>query len=236
VASVVGRSGHGKIESVRADGSEVAGFPEGSTVVRRDVLRGKVWTAAPYRVIRDTGTELVLACWPGVEMLAPTTWIQWLRSGDEAVRNQGIPNLVDGRWELDRWAWRDRTLLARFAAGDYFSVTRFFDAEGGCGGWYVDFVRPYRRTRIGIDTFDLLLDLIVTADLSGYRWKDEDEYARGRRLGLIDDALHQRVDAAREQVISLIESRRGPFADDYSWWRRDPAWPTPVLPIDAVHL
>jgi protein associated with RNAse G/E len=141
--------------------------------------------------------------------------------------------MLAGHWELDRWTWRDTTLLARFAAGDYFSVSRFFDAGGG--GWYVDFVQPYRRTPIGIDTFDLLLDLIVTADLSGYRWKDEDEYARGRRLGLIDDALHQSVDAAREQVISLIESRQGPFADDYSSWRPDPAWPTPVLPIDAVH-
>jgi hypothetical protein len=70
----------------------------------------------------------------------------------------------------------------------------------------------------------------VEADLSGYRWKDEDEYAQGRRLGLIDDALHQRVEAAREQVIALIESRQGPFADDWSAWRRDPAWPIPQLP------
>jgi hypothetical protein len=70
----------------------------------------------------------------------------------------------------------------------------------------------------------------VKADLSGYRWKDEDEYAQGRRLGLIDDVLHQRVDTAREQVVSLIESRQGPFAEDWSPWRRDPAWPAPVLP------
>ena len=88
-----------------------------TTVVRRDVLRGKVWTAAPYRVIRDTGTSLMLACWPGVEMIAPTTWIQWMRTGDEAVRKQAIPNLAADRWELDRWAWRDTTLLARFDVG-----------------------------------------------------------------------------------------------------------------------
>lgn len=207
-----------------------AAFPEGSTVVRRDVLRGKVWTAAPFRVIRDTGTDLVLACWPGVERLAPTTWIEWLRTRNRAVRGQAIPDLVAGRWELDRWAWRRTTLVTQFGAGQYFSVSRFIDPADGGARWYVDFIRPYQRTAVGIDTFDLLLDLVVEADLSRYRWKDEDEYAQGRRLGLIDDALHQRVDAARQQVLALIESRRGPFADDWSSWRRDPAWPPPVLP------
>ena len=105
---------------MQADGAGVAAFPEGSTVVRRDVWRGKVWTAAPYRVIRDTGTELVLACWPGVEMLAPVTWIEWLRTGDDAVRKLAIPSLATGRWELGQWTWRDTTLLARFGVGDYF--------------------------------------------------------------------------------------------------------------------
>jgi hypothetical protein len=156
---------------VTVDGALAAVFPEGATVVRRDVLRGKVWAAAPYRVIQDTGTGLMLACWPGVEMLVPTTWIQWLRTGDDAVRKQAIPNLAAGCWELDRWAWRDTTWLARFEAGQHFSVSRFFDPEGRCGGWYVDFVRPYRRSPIGIDTFDLLVDLVVTPDLSACRWK-----------------------------------------------------------------
>ena len=106
--------------------------------------------------------------------------------------------------------WRDTTLTVQFGAGDRFSVSRFIRPGQGSNGWYVDFVRPARRTPLGIDTFDLLLDLVVTADLSEYRWKDEDEYAHGCRLGLIDDALHRRVDAAGEQVVALIESPRGP--------------------------
>lgn len=218
------------IGSMQADGAGQATFPEGSTVVVRDVLRGKVWTASPYRVIRDTGTQLALACWPGTEMLKPATWTQWLRTGDDTVRRQAIPNLAAGRWELDRWTWQHTTLLKWSRPGDYFSVSHFFGAQGRCEGWYVDFIRPWRRTPRGIDTFDLLLDLVVKADLSGYQWKDEDEYVQGRRLGLISDALHQRVDAAREQVVTLIESRRGPFAEDWSSWQRNPAWPTPALP------
>jgi hypothetical protein len=40
-------------------------FPVGSTVVRRDALDGRIWAAAPYRVLADSGAELVLGCWPG---------------------------------------------------------------------------------------------------------------------------------------------------------------------------
>lgn len=74
------------------------------------------------------------------------------------------------------------------------------------------------------------MDLVVTADLSAYCWKDEDEYAQGRRVGLIDDALHRRAEAARRHVISLVESRQGPFAGGWSSWRPDPSWLLPALP------
>ena len=205
-------------------------FPEGSTVVRRDTLRGKVFSAAPYRVIRDTGAELVVALWPGVEMLAPSTWTEWLRTGNAAVRKQAIPNMAAGRWALDRWVWRDTTVLARYEPGQHFSVSSFFDRQGHHRAWYIDFIRPCQRTSDGFDTLDLLVDLVVTPDLSACRWKDEDEYAQGRRLGLIDDTLHRRVEAARQHVISLVESRQGPFAEDWSSWRRDPSWPLPTLP------
>jgi hypothetical protein len=54
----------------------VQAFADGSTVVRRDVFRGSVWSAKPFRAVSDTGDVLALAVWPGVEMLAPTTWIE----------------------------------------------------------------------------------------------------------------------------------------------------------------
>jgi len=217
--------------------NKVAGqFAEGSTVVRRDVLRSKIWTAAPFRVVEDSGDVLVLACWPGTEILSPTTWIEWLRTGDNTVRRQGILNLASGRWELARWTWRDTTLVTRSNANDCFSVYRFFDQSKAQSSWYINFERPFTRTRIGIDTFDLFLDLIVEPDLSGHTWKDEDEYEHGRRLGLIDDALHADVEESRLRVRGMVESRQGPFAGTWSSWEPDPNWPTPELPADVLSI
>lgn len=172
----------------------------------------------------------MIACWPGVVLMPPTTWIEWVRSGDPAVRRQGIAKLAGGRWELGRFTWRDTTLLVRYTAGQYFSVSRYFDRDDRCGDWYVDFIRSPRRTAFGIDTFDLFLDLIVTDDLSSHHWKDEAEYAQGRRLGIIDDATHAHVEAARQQVLGLVDAHQGPFAETWSSWRRDPNWPCPELP------
>jgi uncharacterized protein DUF402 len=207
-------------------------FAPGSTAVRRDVLRGRVWTATPNRVLADDGGVVVLVCWPGVRMLGPTTWTHWLRTGDDAVRERAIPDLAAGRWELEPWIWRDTTMVSEFRPGQHFSVHRLLSGEPAT--WYVNFELPYRRTPIGIDTFDLLLDLEVAPDLSGYRWKDEDEYAQGRRVGLIDDATHAEVSRARDQVLALVEAADGPFALDRSGFRRDPAWPLPTLPEDAL--
>ncbi len=178
---------------------------------------------------------LALARWPGVVGLWNKPWIEWLQTGDDSLRTRAINELGAGTWELARWTWRDTTKLDLLVQDAYFSVSLFFADDNRPGGWYIDFTRPYRQTPIGVDTFDLLLDLIIEPDLS-HRWKDEEEYQQGRRLGIISDADHQHVQEAREQVIALAEQRTGPFDDRWRTWHRDPAWPVPSLPADALPL
>ncbi|WP_431924082.1 hypothetical protein [Nonomuraea jabiensis] len=173
-------------------------FDEGATAVRRHAWNGKVWTAAPYRVLQDTDEYFVVAGWPGLKSLASTTWITSFLNGGSR-RGQTIDELASGRWELGWWTWRGTIVRS----------------------WY------------GIDTFDLLLDLIVEPDLSRHRWKDEDEYRHGRRLGLIDDQVHRHVSAARDEVVGLVETGQGPFACDWSAPAHE-LWQTPTLPADAL--
>ena len=213
-------------------------FQPSTTVVRRDVHAGRVWTAMPQRVVADTGHVLTLAYWPGIESLAPTTWITSTRTDDQALRERGLADLAAGTWTLDRYRWTGTALLSHFLAGEWFSVHCFQDAATGEPlRWYVNFEKPFlRRPGVGIDTLDLCLDLVITPDLSGHRWKDRAEYAQARRLGVIDDYLHRQVEQAQGRALTMLDNESGPFAGGCPTWTPDPAWPPPELPSDAEHV
>ncbi|MEV4749098.1 DUF402 domain-containing protein [Streptosporangium sp. NPDC049248] len=210
-------------------------FPTGTTAIRRDTYAGRVLTAMPHRVIHDTGGEIALACWPGVQSLVPTTWIDWLQTGNPASRDAALRAYAARQWELGRWTWRDTIWLSITTQGAFFSVNLYFNAEHhSLDRWYVNFQRPCQRTTEGIDTFDLALDLVVEPDLSRWTWKDQGEYDQSRRMGIITDAEHRGVQAARAEVVAMIESRHGVFGANWPEWRADPSWPVPILPAEAM--
>lgn len=208
-------------------------FAPGSTVVRRDVFRGRLWSAEPRRVLSDDEDGLLLAHWPGTRSRNATTWVDYLLTGDDRTRKQALPNIANDRWELTGWTWRDTIVLAWYDVDPDFSIHRRFDADGRPIGWYVNFERPPRWTGDGFETFDLLLDIDAAPDLSRSRWKDEDEYRQGRELGIVGEDDHHRVREARPRAVALLESRGGPFAGEWPRWRPEPSWPAPALPGPA---
>ncbi|NUQ99244.1 MAG: DUF402 domain-containing protein [Streptomyces sp.] len=215
-------------------------FLPGETAVRRDVFRERVWSALALRVVADAPEALVLGCRPGAEMRAPTNWIDWLLTGDATARSRAVPDLARGQWQLGRWSWRDTAHLQWVPADAWFSVNAFYDPADGhrLTHWYVNFQHPMRRTAIGFDTFDLLLDLVISPDLSQRTWKDEDEYAHGRRLGVVSESDHLAVEESRAEAVAMIEARLGPFAPDAGWrdWDSAPDQSAPELPADALSV
>lgn len=207
-------------------------FETGQTVVRRDVHRcGGVWTEHALRVVADTNEALVTACPPGAETRWPALYVKARDDGDRSARTKAFDAMATGVWELAAAAWRETEVLLWKPPGAWFSVNAFY-TSAGLRNWYVNFEHPTHRTPCGFDTFDLVVDLVVHPDLTGWQWKDEDEYAHVRRLGIITDTEHQAVDIARGQVLAMLAERSGPFADAAAWsaWRWDPAWPAPRLP------
>ncbi|MFF7369784.1 DUF402 domain-containing protein [Streptomyces tricolor] len=210
-------------------------FKAGQTVVRRDVHRtGRVWSEHALRVVADTSEALVAACPPGAETRWPALYIKARTDGDRSVRTEAFDAMATGVWELADAVWQETELLLWKPPAAWFSVNAFYTA-GGLRNWYVNFEHPTRRTTDGFDTFDLTVDLVVDADLTGWRWKDEDEYAHVRRLGIVTDTEHHAVNAARDQVLAMLAERSGPFADAAAWsdWRWNRAWPAPRLPRPA---
>jgi hypothetical protein len=221
----------------------VRSFETGQTVVRRDVHRtGRVWSAQALRVVADTDEALVTACTPGAEARWPALYAKARVDGDRSVRTEAFDAMATGRWELAAGVWQETDLLLWKPPTAWFSVNAFYVPDGPgrrLRNWYVNFEHPTSRTETGFDTFDLTVDLVVTPDLTRWEWwewKDEDEYAHVRRLGIISDTDHLAVDAAREEVLALLAEPAGIFAQADRWaaWRWEPAWPTPRLPQPAT--
>jgi predicted RNA-binding protein associated with RNAse of E/G family len=207
-------------------------FEPGTEIVIRDVIFGRPYAVWPQRVIADSGSELVALLRPGTVGVGPALWIQSLRNDDPAAREAFLPALATGECEVGEWTWRRTTWLSFLTAGRYFAISPVWVGERfDC--WYVNFQAPYERTAVGVDTSDLHIDLHVDPDLS-YRWKDEDEYAHARRLGLVTDACHQKVEEAREQVVAMVQQERGVFAASWDGWAPYHAWLLPELPEEAL--
>ncbi|MEU7906361.1 NUDIX domain-containing protein [Actinoplanes sp. NPDC049118] len=209
-------------------------FAEGATVTRRDVLDGRVWTAAPHRVLSDDGTRLVLATWPGTIGYTPANWIRWFTDGDESARKQAVTDLAGGGGELGRWIWQDTIVVTWVGLDPDFNVQLYQPTDDRPAHWKINFERPVTRTAIGIDTCDLLLDLITDPASTTWRWKDEDEYDEIRRHGLVSDAEDRRVQAARLRAVAFVEAGQGPLAEDWSTWRVPDDWPLPQLSPGAL--
>ncbi|MFF2812622.1 DUF402 domain-containing protein [Streptomyces sp. NPDC058000] len=207
-------------------------FEVGQTVVRRDVHRtGRVWSEHALRVLADTDQALVTACAPGAETRWPDLYAKARTAGDRAARTEAFEAMATGEWDLADGLWDETELRMWKPPGAWFSINAFY-TSAGLRNWYVNFEHPTTRTADGFDTFDLAVDLVIAPDLRRWEWKDEDEYAHARRLGIISDTEHQAVDAARTQILAMLEKRSGPFANAASWasWQWEPNWPTPRLP------
>ncbi|MYS37520.1 uncharacterized protein DUF402 [Streptomyces sp. KhCrAH-43] len=213
----------------------VRGFGVGETVVRRDVHRtGRVWSEHALRVVADTDEALVTACAPGAEVRWAALYAKARDSGERSARTDAFDALAQGQWDLTVAVWQETDLLLWKPPATWFSVNAFFvpDGEGRrLRNWYVNFEHPTRRTADGFDTFDLTVDLLIGPDLARWEWKDEDEYAHVRRLGIISDAEHRAVEDARDQALAMLAARAGIFAQADRWarWTWEPTWPAPRL-------
>ena len=97
--------------------------------------------------------------------------------------------------------------------------------------WYINLQEPMRRSRIGYDTRDQLLDIVFSPDLSSWTWKDENELEEAIGYGFFTQERADAVRRAGEEVIELVE-RGDAWWTRWNDWAPDPTWPIPALPDD----
>ncbi|NYE35973.1 hypothetical protein F4692_001077 [Nocardioides cavernae] len=154
------------------------------------------------------------------EVLHGAEWASWdeLVVADDAIlvslQRDGTPMTFPDHPVPHPWghldAWTGTTVLKLRRPGDWYSVWKFFDAEGAFLSWYVNFETPVVRTADGVDVNDLQLDIVIDPD-GAWRWKDVQDLAPSLASGRIthDELLAVLAEAAH--VAELLE--RGD-----RWW------------------
>jgi predicted RNA-binding protein associated with RNAse of E/G family len=183
----------------------------GDVVVLREVWHGRIWAARPLYVVHDRPDEQAFY---GV---ADSAWMG-------PVDHQGqLMRLPVGEWRLVELPWGGEGILS-FAWPEVAYAALAYRQEGHGAGWYVNLQDPLRHTSIGFDTRDHVLDVLVPADGSGWRWKDEDDLDDAVRLGLYSAEDAGAFRAAGEAAVRRIQGGQPPFDGSWEAWRPDPSW------------
>ena len=95
----------------------------------------------------------------------------------------------------------------------WYNVFRFLKADGSTRLYYCNVNMPPKLEGDALTYIDLDIDILVQPDLS-YRVLDLDEFAANAgRYGYSEEIKFQ-ADAAVAELISMIETRQFPFADN----------------------
>ena len=200
-------------------------FKPGQTVLVREIWLGKVWTARPEIVVQDNAEFIALYIPVNIHCKR-----HYGRLGDRITADERKNN----KWTLRDIIQDNSYYYIKLAIpGESYSVLVFWNSnDNSLRYWYInleDPENPMRRTGIGFDCFDQILDVIIEPDLKGWRWDDEDELQEAIEVGLISPEKAKALYAKGEEVRDLIMSGKSIF-NGWEHWKPDLSWKVPVLP------
>ena len=179
---------------------------------------GKVFWAYPTIVVQDSPDLIVLYMPAGV--LGKDTDH---RPAPQELFSPEKINIVDCQWE--------RTdVLFLIVPGEAFSTYIMWKTgTRNLECWYVNLQEPIQRTSIGFDTMDNMLDIVISPDMSEWKWKDDDEFAEAQKVGFYSSNKAHEVWAEGERAVKLITSERRSMYEKWATWQASPKWSIPKL-------
>ena len=197
-------------------------FDVGQTVILREVVHGRIWSAKPGIVVQDDAEMLAVYAPPGTMIKHPCT---------PQGKRVKADNRLRGEWQLTDRPWNNRDNILRLAIPSQpYSVLMFWEPDFKLLDWYINLEEPLRRTSSGFEYLDQWLDVIVSPDLASWHWKDEDEFAEAVLLKLISPEKARDMRLQGERIAAWIQSGKSPF-NAWKNWRPDPVWKAPALPV-----
>lgn len=184
-------------------------------------LRGvgsKVFWAFPTIVVKDNPDLIVLYMSAGVlgKNVAHKPTTQELFSQTEI--------------EIVECTWQRTDVLMLIVPGEAFSTYIMWETgTKNLDCWYVNLQEPVRRTAIGFDTMDNTLDVVISPNMSEWRWKDGNEFNEAVNAGFYSCEKANEIWAEGERAIRLITVERRSLYESWEKWQVNSEWEPPKL-------
>lgn len=192
----------------------------GDHVQFRQVWSRNVWAAIPATVVEDSCDQVSLYIAPGT-----------MFAGPDCSRDEHLHVAASSAWDLKLYKWTGQYLLWSTLPGEACSIWTIWSAPDWTHvGWKVNPELPLKRTPIGFDTTDHVLDAVISADLTSWQLKDEDELAVAIDLGLLTEAEGERIRRETQRIASECISSRRRQLQAWAAWRPPAGWNLPALP------
>lgn len=189
----------------------------GENVTLRGVGEIVFW-AYPTIVVQDT-CDLVILYMPANVIGKNTDH----RPSAKELRFPKKINIVDHQW-------RKTDVLILIVPGDSFSTYLMWEAgTKNVDCWYINLQEPIRRTPIGFDTLDNMLDIVINPDMTEWEWKDADEFAAAQKVGYYSIEKANAIWSEGEKAVSLVMTKRRSIYKQWENWQANPEWEIPKL-------
>jgi len=132
-------------------------------------------------------------------------------------------NITDCQWE------RTDVLFLIIPDESFSTYAMWQTGTKNLDCWYVNLQEPIKRTPIGFDTMDNMLDVVISPDMSKWKWKDDDEFAEAQKVGFYSSEKAREIWAEGEKAVKLITSERRSLYEEWKTWQANPQWEFPKL-------
>ncbi len=201
-----------------ADTSTIRWSP-GDHVLLRQLWTSEVWAAIPATIVEDSSDLVSLYIAPGA-----------IFAGPDCSRDEHLHVAAGRVWDLKLYEWTGQHHLWASVPGEAASIWTIWSASDWTHvGWKVNPELPLKRTPIGFDTTDHVLDAVISADLTSWQLKDEDELAVAIDLGLLTEAEGERIRRETQCIASKCVSSRRRQLQTWAAWRPPSQWKLPIL-------
>lgn len=198
-------------------------WSHGQHITWRNVKDGRVEYAFPAVVLQDNEDAILLFQQHGS--------VAKRMAGDrgpvgQKTSSQLAPMSWSGAYEDYRYSGPH--VVRAYRWGDPFSIIRSVAPDlRRIFGWYVNVELPWRRSPIGFDSRDLVLDLRWREGL--WEREDEDELLWAVERGIVSPGEEQLARQAAENALAYWDKREGSFGAPWEEIRIDPDWPQAVV-------